>query len=174
MTMDSSTSEGFERHGEDFRGLLRALLKTDLVVRVEDAGDYTVEYTDASGNVQTVTTTPMPVRPKGEPISLALSSAGKLTDGVKPYVVSSTSGRVMWDELMLTLDGTELYMAYAEDGACPIPAEGEYAFCRDGAQLMPYEMIAAGDELVVAAAGGERLRVLDSSTNAVILSLVVR
>lgn len=57
MTLSRDTTSRASEHEDDAMAALRELLHTDLVVRVEDAGDYTLEYTDAQGNAKTQTLT---------------------------------------------------------------------------------------------------------------------
>lgn len=53
-----------ERHGDDYVAFFRELVQTTLVVRVDEEGDYTLEYTDKSGAVQSKS---MPGLKPGEP-----------------------------------------------------------------------------------------------------------
>ncbi|HUR67705.1 MAG TPA: hypothetical protein VM370_00535 [Candidatus Thermoplasmatota archaeon] len=57
LTVDRASMAAAEEHDDDAQAALMELLTTDLVVRVESAGDYTLRYTDASGSAQSVALT---------------------------------------------------------------------------------------------------------------------
>lgn len=52
VVIDPTVEDMVERHGDDYAAFFRELIQTTLVVRVEQEGDYTLEYTDKDGAVQ--------------------------------------------------------------------------------------------------------------------------
>lgn len=105
-------------------------------------------------------------------MSLSLVSAGALADGVKPYTVASVSPGVSWGDMMITLDGEDLWLEPSDEG-CAAPTEG-YTVCRGDQSLYYGEEAQAGDTMRIVAASGQTLRILDPYSNSVMLTLTVR
>ena len=103
--------------------------------------------------------------------SLSLSSNGGLLDGMKSYTVTSVSPDFYWGDILVTLDGEEL----SQDAAslCKPPVEGMWLACSGTDVEAPWDDITAGDTLRLAAKSGQTMRILDSYTNSVILTLTV-
>lgn len=106
-------------------------------------------------------------RPAVREKSLAISSAGPITNGHKDYAVASASPMGYYD-LQFTLDGVTLYATTEAEGWCVVVDDAcdEYA---------SYADVAEGDVIRIMAdnLSGRTLRILDYDTNAVILTLVV-
>lgn len=109
--------------------------------------------------------------PRFEPISLSLTSAGALENGMKDYTVAAASGNLSWARLMVNVDGMDRYLEGSGD--C-LPAD-EYVFvaCRGDVGMTWEDDVMAGDTLRVAAESGQTLRVIDTYSNSVVLSLTV-
>lgn len=107
--------------------------------------------------------------------SLALSSAGAIASNTKTYTIASASQGLKWSDLLLTLDGTTL----TYDGTDPANANHEF-YVKDGATAVagttvPSTTVDAGDSLVIyhASLSGKTMRIIDVTSNSVILTLVV-
>jgi hypothetical protein len=109
-----------------------------------------------------------PPQPSAPAKSLAITSNGPIADGVKAYTIASASPGMTWGDLLVNLNGQMLERA---EGCAP--AEGEYAVCAGDEPEGADATVDAGDTLRVAAEAGQMLRIIDSASNSVVLTLNV-
>lgn len=93
LTLSRGSTERAAEHEDDPMAALRELLVTDLVVRVQEAGDYSLEYTDATGAARTFAITgatpSTPVVVSGaDPIAPAILKKGDETVSVRAGIAA--------------------------------------------------------------------------------------
>jgi hypothetical protein len=104
---------------------------------------------------------------------MSLTSNGALSGGLKSFLVASASPGLKWSDVTFTLDGaTQAISATATDCSSTTPAAARYAPC--GPALETAAAVAnAGDAVRLNTASGQTLRVLDTASNSVMLTLTV-
>jgi flagellin-like protein len=108
--------------------------------------------------------------------SMALTSGGALASGVKEYVVASASPGLKWGDLTFTLNGApqDIDSTDANCAAGGDPGADEYTPCTDTSSAeATSDLVSAGDGIHFHTAAGQTLRVLDSASNSIILTLTV-
>lgn len=112
--------------------------------------------------------------------SVAFTSDGAISADNKTYVIASASPGMKWSDLTYKLDGTALSYDDLEVGAaaantfCPLSAA---AACFDPATATGSDaLVDAGDRIRFhdTAISGQKLLVLDSASNSIILTLTVQ
>jgi flagellin-like protein len=106
--------------------------------------------------------------------SIALTSAGALSGGLKTYTIASSTTGMKFSDITVTVNGATQSLT-GSAGACSTAAvvAGLYQSCAQNAMALNATVIHAGDTLTIAAASGNTLRILDAQANAVILTLTV-
>ena len=102
--------------------------------------------------------------------SIALTSNTSLVEGEKSYTVSSATPRLTYDRLAFQVDGEPFPLT----GGCAA-LERHVALCRGGFEGNATDEVRAGDTLLLGGLSpGGTLRVLDVSSNSVLLVMSVR
>lgn len=108
--------------------------------------------------------------------TMALTSNGAIAGGVKEYVVASASPGLRWQDVSFTVNGGPQALSTTGNADCTsgITNADEYAPCTDSATIETAAGLAdAGNFVRIQAAAGDTLRVLDSASNSIILTLTV-
>lgn len=104
--------------------------------------------------------------------SIALSSEGPGSGGLKSYVVSAAANGMKWGDVTFSVNGET--RAIDGDGDCTTaPAAGQYQPCAGSSLETDDGLVNAGDRVRLAAQPGDVLRVLDAQANSVIYTLTV-